>query len=253
MNLFSLILFFSLMIQTQAHCFDGFFSHDDVSCGSLQATKNVTLIQTSRSILAKCGVQVPELVEIFDRMTREWESYHEKKPAFDINSLIRAAHFAITHYADQLVKEGKSSLSHVMRLVNILWTEGHVRSVNVLIATFMDHIHETGVIEEQIKLLFGDRVVATLNDDHGPTKSEQEHRQAHLDLAPRQSIDAQIIHVAHIIDTIRHRAPFVGWKDQDIVDYLTWNQNLLNALHGAHACLEDVAQKEILAQQKRFN
>lgn len=182
----------------------------------------------------------------------EWESYHRQNPGFDLEKLRNAAEFAFWHYRDQERREGQSSQDHVQRLVELLWKEGKVRNVNVLIAGFLDHIEETGVSDEEIAATFGTRVLQTLNEDHPPTKGIHEHRQAHLDLAPTQSINAQILQLAHQLESIRYKARWETWSKEESLAYLTWNQQMLDCMHGANPYLEKAINQEIRSHLRRL-
>lgn len=183
------------------------------------------------------------VLNMFNELADDWQEYHHNKHSFDIQKLLKATEWLFNKESER--KEDERELAHVIRITHILWTEGQVRSVNVLVCALLDHISEVGVSDDEILHSFGPQVVRTLNDDHGPTNSEKEHRQAHLDIAPIQSINAQMGQLAHCIDSFRHRSKFDEWTSQEAKAYLVWNQKLLNALHGANEHLEKALQNEI--------
>lgn len=202
----------------------------------------------ARDALAYSSENDPMLLKMFDQLVEEWGAYHKKNPAFNIGLLLDAANFAIPHYAEQYNREGQSSLPHVVRLTYVLWNTGKVRSINILTASLLDHIDETGVTDDEIKNLFGSKIYLK-SEDHGPTYSEEEHRQAHLEIAPKQSINAQMIQLAHQIESIHYRKNFDAMSKEDIANYLGWSKKMLAALHGANEHLENALYEEILQRE----
>jgi hypothetical protein len=173
------------------------------------------------------------ILVMFDEMTRDWLEYHQKSQAFCIQTLVKAADLLISKEIERYLKGDETALPHVIRIAHILWTEGKVRSINVLASSLLDHINEVGVTDENLK------------EDHPPTQTEEEHRQAHLDIAPDQSINAQMIHLAHRIEHLRYRIDLHKMTAEEILIYAKWNQKLLEALHGANENLEKTLKAEM--------
>lgn len=186
-------------------------------------------------------------IEMFDEMTSKWIDYSSEVNGFNIDSLIKAANLLITKEIE--FKSEESSLPHVIRITSILWNEGRVRSVNTLIAALLDHIEEVGVTDNEILEAFGTRVLLTLNEDHPPTQTEKEHRKAHLDLAPTQSINGQMIQLAHCIENLRYKDRLSKLNSTEKLEYLKWHEDLLSALHGANSNLENALKQEITKNQ----
>lgn len=187
-------------------------------------------------------------LEMFDYMTEEWQNYYQQNQAFNVSILVKASDLLITKEIERFQKDGETALPHVIRISQILWNDGKVRSINVLTSALLDHIEETGVTDEEVLKDFGSRVLYVLNDDHGPVHSEEEHRQAHVDVAPNQCIEAQMLQLAHRIERLRYSMGFDQWPPEKQQAYLNWNQKLLEALHGANKDLEITLKSEILAK-----
>ena len=187
----------------------------------------------------------PVILNMFDEMTMDWQEYHQKSQAFRILTLVKAADLLINKEIERYQKDGKTALPHVIRITHILWNDGQIRSVNVLASALLDHIDEVGVTNEDLRSSFGSRIYATLQEDHPPTQTEEEHRQAHLDIAPDQSINAQMIHLAHRIEHLRYRLDLNQMTHEQILIHYHWNRKLLEALHGANENLENTLNAEI--------
>ncbi len=187
----------------------------------------------------------PQIIEQFETMTREWQEYYLEKRAFDIQLLIKATKLLIAGEAERITKNEDSSLVHVLRITHILWSN-KVRSVNILAAALLDHIDEVGVSENELQDSFGPRIYYTLyNEEHPPTQTEEEHRNVHIQVAPLQTINAQMIQLAHRIEYFQYKLNLDQISEEELLVQLKWSRSLLHALHGANENLENALQEEI--------
>jgi len=101
-------------------------------------------------LIIQCKKELPtSLQKIFDDSLERWETYlHENQGDFDIETLIKAVSFAAT-------RNDETQLRHLLGSTMLLWDVGHVRNINVLVASL---IRNSAATLDQIEWQFGPEV-----------------------------------------------------------------------------------------------
>lgn len=211
------------------------------------------LIQETRSHLVNLYNNNQNILQIFDRLTHEWENYFTdkwwpllsiKSSQFQLETLLEAVLYSAEMYDDQYNKDANHSphIVHPLGVCEILWVEGQIRSVNVLVAALLQHGTQefTNTTEEEINELFGPRVLCTVKEiTNDPNINSDENKQRQVDLSQTMSMDAQLILIANEINLLRELdiAPPPSWNEEEIHRAFEWGYVLLIAIRDANPFL----------------
>lgn len=194
-------------------------------------------------------VYAPEAVGEFDPLFQEWIQYEADHPGWNSELLFDAVLFAAERHEGQFRKgDHLPYIVHPLRVARLLWSEGDVRSANILAAAILhDTIEDTETSEAELVERFGSRVAATVmevSDDQSLPASEKKRLQ--VEHARTMSHDAQLVKMADRIDNLRDMGS-VDWSDEKKATYRYWGRELGTALTGAHPQLEAILA-EVSAQ-----
>ena len=210
------------------------------------------LIKETRSQLVKLYKNNQNILQIFDRLTHEWENYFTNKwwnllsiksSQFQLETLLEAVLYSAEMFDDQYNKDANhpTHIVHPLDVCEILWVEGQIRSVNVLVAALLHNTQEfTNATEEEINELFGPRVLCTVKEiTNDPNLNSEENKERQVDLAQTMSMDAQLILIANKINLLREldMAPPPSWSEEKIHRAFEWGYILLIAIRDANPFL----------------
>lgn len=172
----------------------------------------------------------------------------------DISKFIKALNFSAYKHRSQKRKsiEEIPYINHPLRVAEILWEEGDIRNMDIIIAGILhDTIEDTGTKAEEITALFGETVtgyVLEVTDDRSLSKEERKKMQ--IEHAANISFEAKQIKLADKIANIYD----VGinppnWTVERKKQYLEWADLVVSELKGANPKLEALFYK-ILEESK---
>jgi guanosine-3',5'-bis(diphosphate) 3'-pyrophosphohydrolase len=162
----------------------------------------------------------------------------------DLALIFKALTFAAEKHRRQRRKDHEETpyINHPIGIAEVLWRVGGVRDVPTLIAAILhDTIEDTGARPEEIAVLFGEEVLALVqevSDDKSLPKAVR--KQLQIEHAPHISRPAKLIKLAdkiHNVYSIGHSPP-KDWPAKRLADYLDWAENVVDGLRGASADLE---------------
>ncbi len=162
----------------------------------------------------------------------------------DILSILAALKFSAERHRDQRRKDAASTpyINHPIEVAELLWREGGVRDIEVVIGALLhDIIEDTKTDPEEIARLFGDGVaslVLEVSDDKKLPKSERKKLQ--IQHAPHLSMSAKLIKIADKICNVRDviNSPPHGWSVERKREYLDWTEEVVAGLKGCNEALE---------------
>lgn len=162
----------------------------------------------------------------------------------DLALILQAFEFAAERHRNQRRKDHEATpyINHPIGVAEVLWRVGGVRDVPTLVAAILhDTIEDTGAKPEKIAALFGEDVLALVqevSDDKSLPKAVR--KQLQIEHAPHISGPAKLIKLAdkiHNVYSIGHSPP-KDWPAERLADYLDWAESVVNGLRGASADLE---------------
>jgi guanosine-3',5'-bis(diphosphate) 3'-pyrophosphohydrolase len=162
----------------------------------------------------------------------------------DLTFFLKALNFSAGKHRHQRRKDTAASpyINHPIEVAHILWTVGDVYDeITIIAAILHDTIEDTDTTPEEIRLSFGDDVLALVlevSDDKSLPKPERKQKQiAH---SPHLSWRAKQIKLADKICNVHDIAfaPPSHWPRQRRADYLQWAEDVINGLRGANEKLE---------------
>jgi len=173
-----------------------------------------------------------------------------------VGSILRAMRFAAEKHADQRRKDSKSSpyINHPIQVAETLWTIGDVRDVTLLVAAILhDTVEDTGTKRDEIKMEFGENVLALVlevTDDKSLPK--QVRKQLQVETALHKTRNAKLLKLADKICNVHDilASPPADWSWERRQEYLLWTEKVVAGLRGVNAALEN-RYDELLASGKR--
>jgi guanosine-3',5'-bis(diphosphate) 3'-pyrophosphohydrolase len=174
----------------------------------------------------------------------------------DLTLFLKALNFSAEKHRHQRRKDTAASpyINHPIEVANILWTIGEVYDVTTIIAALLhDTLEDTDTSPEEIRLNFGNAVLALVRevtDDKSLPK--QERKQNQIIHSPHLSRRAQEIKLADKICNVHDIAcaPPGHWPRERRLDYLNWARAVIDGLRGANDKLEKYFD-ETLAQARQ--
>jgi (p)ppGpp synthase/HD superfamily hydrolase len=159
------------------------------------------------------------------------------EPGSEVSFILAAAKFAATKHKSQLRKNGATPyINHPMEVAEMLSRVARVNDPEVIAAALLhDTIEDTATSADEIRTIFGDRVLSLVQectDDKSLPKAERKRLQ--VANAPHKSDEAKLIKIADKISNMRDIAedPPPDWSWQRRWDYLDWAQQVFDGLSG---------------------
>jgi guanosine-3',5'-bis(diphosphate) 3'-pyrophosphohydrolase len=171
----------------------------------------------------------------------------------DFQQFLEALRFSAARHSGQKRKDKEASpyINHPIEVTEILWRVGKVRHMPTLLAALLhDTIEDTGTRPEEIRTLFGDEVLALVQevtDDKNLPKHERKRLQ--VINAPHKSLPARQIKLADKISNVRDitHTPPADWSLQRKREYLEWTAQVIAGLRGPNPELE-ACYDQVLAE-----
>jgi guanosine-3',5'-bis(diphosphate) 3'-pyrophosphohydrolase len=173
-----------------------------------------------------------------------------------VGSILRAMRFATEKHRDQRRKDSKSSpyINHPIQVVETLWTIGDVRDVTLLVAAILhDTVEDTGTKPDEIKMEFGENVLAlVLEVTDDKSLPRQVRKQLQVETAPHKTRNAKLLKLADKICNVHDilASPPADWSLERRQEYLLWTEKVVAGLRGVNAGLEN-RYDELLASGKQ--
>lgn len=208
-------------------------------------------VQSTREVLSSYSSNNQGVLEVYDRVTKSWSEYDRShRGEWDFEKLLKAVEYAAEKHEGQVRKDVEKTpyIIHPIGVAEQVWDVGNIRSVNVLTSALLhDTLEDTNATEEEIKELFGARVLYTVKEvTNDQTLSTQENKQRQVDHAPSMSLDGQLVKLADRLYNVRDLdPPPPSWSEEKVNEYYSWGKKLLAALRGTNEDLELALQKLI--------
>lgn len=163
-----------------------------------------------------------------------------------IGVLVKAVAFAADKHRTQRRKDADASpyINHPIALANVLANEGGITDVAVLSAAVLhDTIEDTNTTAEELTVIFGTRITATVldvTDDKSLDKHVRKQRQ--IEHAPHLSREAKLVKLADKICNLRDilASPPADWPPERKQGYFEWAAKVVAGVRGVHPELEAV-------------
>jgi guanosine-3',5'-bis(diphosphate) 3'-pyrophosphohydrolase len=173
-----------------------------------------------------------------------------------VGLILKAARFAAEKHNDQRRKDSKGSpyINHPIQVAETLWTIGDVRDATLLVASILhDTIEDTATSPEEIKIQFGEEVLAlVLEVTDDKSLPDRVRKQRQVESAPHKTHPAKMLKLADKICNVRDLidSPPPVWSRERKQEYLLWTERVVAGLRGANARLEG-HYDELLARGKQ--
>lgn len=164
----------------------------------------------------------------------------------EISRFLNALEFSADKHRSQKRKDvaGSPYINHPIKVAKLLWQEGEVRNIDILITAILhDTVEDTNTTIKEIKELFGDKValyVSEVTDDKKLLKAERKLMQ--IEHAPHISQEAKQVKlsdkICNVWDII-YSAP-AEWPLERKIEYLDWSDKVMEGLRGCNQKLEKV-------------
>mgnify|MGYP001277280478 CR=1 FL=1 len=159
---------------------------------------------------------------------------------------IKALSFAADKHKNQRRKDEAASpyINHPISLANILFNEGGVNDINILIGAILhDTIEDTETSEEELRKEFGEKIasiVMEVTDDKSLAKEERKIKQ--IEHSSHISNEAKHIKLADKISNLRDiiSSPPKNWPDERKQDYFEWAGKVIDQVRGTNSRLESI-------------
>lgn len=167
-----------------------------------------------------------------------------------LKTLFRTIHFAAMKHRHQTRKNPQQTpyINHPLAVARIL-AESGVRDLATLQAALLhDTLEDTEATRAELAAIFGSKVadlVHRLTDEEGLRPLHQKFRQLRrVKSLPLQSKLVRIADKIHNVwDLMRHGIP--GWSQSKTERYVAWACEMVEALRGTHAALEQRFHSEV--------
>jgi guanosine-3',5'-bis(diphosphate) 3'-pyrophosphohydrolase len=173
-----------------------------------------------------------------------------------IRVLFAALKFAAEKHRNQRRKDRDASpyINHPIDICHTLCGCCDALDPDVLVAAILhDTIEDTDTTPEEIRTLFGERVlklVLEVTDDK--TLPKEARKDLQVKTARFKSGGARQIRIADKISNVTDiiNTPPAGWSRERKIEYLKWTEMVIDELKGTNECLERLYW-ERLAEAKR--
>jgi len=176
----------------------------------------------------------------------------------DITLFLKALNFSAEKHRNQRRKDERASpyINHPIEVANVLWTVGDIYDIVTIVGALLhDTIEDTNTTPEEIRLNFGEDILALIlevTDDKSLPKQERKLKQ--IEKASLLSDRARQIKLADKICNINDIANFPPrhWSCQRRVEYLAWADSVIAGLRGANVKLEKHFDEVLANAQKKL-
>ncbi len=176
----------------------------------------------------------------------------------DISLFLQALNFSAEKHRHHRRKDERASpyINHPIEVANVLWTIGKIYDITTIVGALLhDTIEDTNTSPEEIRLNFGDDILALIlevTDDKSLPKQERKVRQ--IEKSPLLSDRAKLLKLSDKICNINDIANFPprNWSCQRRVEYLAWADSVIAGLRGVNANLEIYFDESLAAAQKKL-
>jgi len=176
----------------------------------------------------------------------------------DISLILAALKFSAERHRNQRRKDHESTpyINHPIEVAEILWREGGVREIKIIIGALLhDIIEDTKTEPEEIRRLFGDEIlsmVLEVSDDKKLPKSERKRLQ--IVHAHHLSLSAKQIKIADKICNVKDltTSPPENWSDERRREYLEWTEKVVEGLRGCNKAMEAIYDKALEEGRARY-
>lgn len=159
--------------------------------------------------------------------------------------ILNAARFAAGKHKSQKRKDGQTPyINHPLEVADILARVARVSDPEILAAALLhDTIEDTGTTAEELRTVFGERVVSLVQectDDKSLPKADRKRLQ--VEHAPHKSDDAKLIKIADKISNMRDvvELPPADWSWERRSEYIDWCERVFNGLKGVNYDLDQM-------------
>ena len=171
------------------------------------------------------------------------QSNDSSKPAWDVQVVLNAAHFAAEKHVTQRRKgvAAEPYINHLLEVAALVADALPEPDTNLVIAALLhDTIEDTNVTLEELSDRFGPDVaglVAEVTDDKSLKKEERKRLQ--IENAPKKTVRAQAIKLADKISNLRGilSSPPADWDIGRKRAYLAWAKQVVDGLASSNAQL----------------
>ena len=180
-------------------------------------------------------------------------------PEQEFGLFLAALGFSADKHRNQRRKDAAKSpyINHPIEVAELLWANGGVREMPVLIAAVLhDTVEDTETSPEEIQRHFGEAVlglVLELSDNKSLPK--QERKRLQIETAPQKSVPAKNIKLADFVCNLRdiYQSPPADWPLERIQEYLLWTEKVVAGLRGTNPELEKYYDLELARGKKKVN
>lgn len=166
-------------------------------------------------------------------------------------TLLQAIEFASTKHRDQRRKDAAQApyINHCIRVASIAETIGSIKDQELLMAAVLhDTLEDTDTTEDEIRSLFGERVlnlVKEMSDDKSLDK--QRRKELQIEHAPYVSEDVTPLKLADKISNCEDMLISVpkGWSKDRVLAYFEWSESVIERLPRVNEALYQYAKQVI--------
>jgi guanosine-3',5'-bis(diphosphate) 3'-pyrophosphohydrolase len=162
----------------------------------------------------------------------------------EVEHLLEAIVFAEQKHRKQKRKDAEQSpyIRHPLAVMQMLWSVGKVREVEILIAAVLhDTIEDTDTTAEEVRQQFGEaitNIVLEVTDDKRLPRDER--KQLQISTAPHKSRAAALVKIAdkccNLYDMLYF--PPAGWSTERRQSYIRWAEQVVAGLLPENPALE---------------
>jgi guanosine-3',5'-bis(diphosphate) 3'-pyrophosphohydrolase len=173
-----------------------------------------------------------------------------------IRGLFEALKFAAEKHRNQRRKDRDASpyINHPIDICNTLCGCCRDLEPEVIVAAVLhDTIEDTNTTADEIRTLFGDKIVKlVLEVTDDKTLPKEVRKDLQVKTARHKSKGAKHIRIADKISNVTDiiNSPPAGWSRERKLEYLDWTEKVIDELAGTNECLERL-YRERLAEARR--
>lgn len=161
----------------------------------------------------------------------------------DITLLLKSVWFAAEKHRHQRRKDDSTPyINHPIQVAELLWQEGQVRDMVTIVGALLhDTLEDTATTAQEIRELFGDEVLALVQEvSDDKTLPKEQRKQLQIQHAPTVSARAKQIKLADKISNVCDLidAPPQDWSLLRRRAYLEWSKQVVHGLRGINPLLE---------------
>jgi GTP diphosphokinase / guanosine-3',5'-bis(diphosphate) 3'-diphosphatase len=184
----------------------------------------------------------------------------------DTAFILRALKFAATRHRKQFRKghDRIPYINHPIEVASLLANEGRESDPELFVAAILHDVIEDTVetvaerdaLSEQIKALFGEKVLSvTLEVTDDKTIDKEERKRLQVVHAPLISVSAKKLKIADKIMNVHDITynPPADWSLERIAAYFDWAESVVAGLRGVNKILEDLFDETLATGRLKYN